>query len=205
MNNKQTAPIELIIKGGNPDKVALYGCGTCHMSATSREQAIACCAPHVCDKCGKENKSYCEDCYDKERLAKDQAQYDKAKKMSLSEYDGEWLCCDHCDEYYPDVGSLLDAHDDTEEPQTWAWGTTRMEFELDAERIISQELERQEFYEGAFDSIPAESLRKMQSFFNAWVKKQDLKSYMVDHSIVVDFELTRYSAPIQDVPVLPKA
>jgi hypothetical protein len=158
------------------------------MSARSREDAIACCAPWVCEKCGKEVKSYCEDCSKKEQFAKAQAQYDKAKKVMLSEYAGDWLCCDHCDEYYPDVDSLLDAHDDDEEPRTWAWGTIEQPFTLNANDVLCQELEQQEFYEEAFENIDGAAIDQMQNFFDAWLKKQDLKAYMIDNSVVVDFE-----------------
>lgn len=185
---KAAPPLELVLKGGDPEKIALWGCGTCHLSAKSREDAVSCCAPWVCEKCGKEVKSYCEDCSKKEQFAKSQAQYDNAKKVMLSEYAGDWLCCDHCDEYYPDVDSLLDAHDDAVELPTWAWGTTEQAFMLDAERIISDQLECQEFYEGAFDNFANGAIKEVQDFFNEWLKKQHMKAYMVDNSTVVDFE-----------------
>jgi len=186
--DKAAPPLELLLKGGDPEKIALWGCGTCHISARTREEAVACCAPWVCEKCGKEVKSYCEDCSKKEQFAKAQAQYDKAKKVMLSEYAGDWLCCDHCDEYYPDVDSLLDAHDDDEEPRTWAWGTIEQPFTLNANDVLCQELEQQEFYEEAFENIDGAAIDQMQNFFDAWLKKQDMKSYMVDYSVVVDFE-----------------
>ena len=185
---KAAPPLELVLKGGDPEKIALWGCGTCHISARTREEAIACCAPWVCEKCGKEVKSYCEDCSKKEQHERAQAQYNKAKKVMLSEYAGDWLCCDHCDEYYPDVDSLLDAHEDDMEPRTWAWGTTEHKFTLNAENIVAQQLEQDEFYEDAFDSFSKDALKELQVFLCAWAAKQDVKSYMVDNSTVVDFE-----------------
>jgi len=185
---KAAPPLELVLKGGDPEKIALWGCGTCHISARTREEAVACCAPWVCEKCGKEVKSYCEDCSKKEQFAKAQAQYDKAKKVMLSEYAGDWLCCDHCDEYYPDVDSLLDAHDDDEEPRTWAWGTTEMKFSLNAENVVCQQLEQDEFYEDALESFSKDAIKELQEFMDVWTAKQDVKSYMVDNGVVVDFE-----------------
>lgn len=185
---KAAPPLELVLKGGDPEKIALWGCGTCHMSARSREDAIACCAPWVCEKCGKETKSYCEDCSKKEQFAKAQAQYDRATKVMLSEYSEDWVCCDHCDEYYPDVDSLLDAHEDDEELPDWAWGTYEVKFNLYAERIIENELEREDFYDGAQDQISKVAVEELQTFLTAWAAKQDLKAYMVDNSVVVDFE-----------------
>jgi hypothetical protein len=185
---KAAPPLELVLKGGDPEKIALWGCGTCHISARTREEAVACCAPWVCEKCGKDVKSYCEDCSKKEQHERAQTQYDKAEKVMLSEYAGEWLCCDHCDEYYPDVDSLLDAHDDDDEPQTWAWGTYEVKFNLNAERVIEDELERDEFYDGAQDQISKVAAEELQTFLSAWSAKQDLNAYMVDNSVVVDFE-----------------
>jgi hypothetical protein len=187
---KAATPIECVQKNGDVEKTVVWACGSCKTATSTKQNALECCAPDVCEKCGKEIKrhSYCEDCSKKQQFARAQAQYDKAKKVMLSEYAGDWLCCDHCDEYYPDVDSLLDAHDDDEEPPTWAWGTEEQPFKLDAERIISDQLEYQEFYEDAFDNISVDDLREMQNFFDAWLKKQNMKSYMVDNSVVVDFE-----------------
>jgi hypothetical protein len=181
-------PIECIQKGGDPEKTVIWACGTCKLAKASKEDALECCAPYVCEKCGKEVKSYCEDCSKKKQWAREKATYDKAKKVMLSEYSGDWLFCDRCNEYHPDVDSLLDAHDDDDDPPTWAWGTTEQPFTLDAERIISDELESQEFYEDAFDNISGESLKELQTFLDAWLKKQDMKSYMVDYGTVVDIE-----------------
>ena len=187
---KAATPIECVQKGGDPDKTVVWACGTCKFTKESKESALECCAPRVCEKCGKEVKSYCEDCSKKEQFAKAQAQYDKAKKVMLSEYAGDWLCCDHCDEYYPDVDSLLDDHYDEVDPPTWAWGTYDVKFKLDAEDIIFQQLEQQEFYEGASDNFANGAIVELQRILDAWLATwtQDLKAYMVDNSVVVDFE-----------------
>ncbi len=135
--DKAATPLELVLKGGNPEKVVLWGCGTCRVTTRSHEEAVSCCAPWVCEKCGDEVKSYCKACSKKEQHARAQAQYDKAKKVLWTEYTGEWLCCDHCDEYYPDVDSLLDAHEDNAEFPTWAWGTYKNNFYINAEEPVS--------------------------------------------------------------------
>lgn len=185
---KAATPIECVQKGGDPEKTVVWACGTCKLAKESKESALECCAPYVCDQCGREIKSYCEDCSKKKQWAREKATYDKAKKVMLSEYAGDWLCCDHCDEYFPDVDSLLDAHDDEEEPPTWAWGTYEMKFTLDAEDIISQQLEQQEHYEDAFDNFANGAIKELQDFMDTWAAKQDVKSYMVDNGVVVDFE-----------------
>jgi len=184
--NKAAPPLELVLKGGDPEKVALWCCGTCKLTARSKDEAIACCAPFVCETCGKEVKSYCKECSDKEQHEKSQARYDKAKKVPWLEYDGTWLCCDHCDEYFADVDELLDAHEDNAELPTWAWGTYRQDFTLDAESIIEHGLD--EFHDGAGEDIGNADVKELQTFLDAWCKKQDVGSYFADHGVVVDFE-----------------
>ncbi len=185
-------PIECVQKGGDPEKTVVWACGTCKLAKESKQDALECCSPLVCEKCGKEYKSYCEDCTKKEQFAREQAVYDKAKKVMLSEYAGEWLCCDHCDEYYPDVDSLLDAHDDGdgEELPTWAWGTYEVKFTLDAEEIITQQLEQQEFYEEAIETFANGAIVELQRLLDTWLATwtQDTKAYFVDPSVAVDFE-----------------
>lgn len=185
---KAATPIECVQKGGDPEKTVVWACGTCKAAAMDEESARYCCSPYICEKCGKEYKSYCEDCSKKEQFARAHAQYDKAKKVMLSEYAGDWIFCDHCDEYFSDVDSLLDSHDDDAEPPVWVWGTTEQPFTLDADDIISQQLEQQEFYEDAFDNISVDALKELQGLLDAWLKKQDMKSYMVDYGVVVDIE-----------------
>jgi hypothetical protein len=183
-------PIELVQKGGDPDKTIVWACGGCKIARASKQEALECCAPWACETCGKDIKaySYCDECTGKERAAVEKAQYDAAQKVMLSEYAGEWLYCDHCNEYYEDAYALLDAHDDAEEYPTWAFGTTAQSFTLNAEDIISQQLEQQEFYEDAFSRFKAEDIKEMQDFFDAWLKKLDVQSYMVDQTVVVNFE-----------------
>lgn len=184
---KANPPLELIIKGGDANKIAVYACSVCRLTARSEEDAKMCCVPYTCDECGKEIKSYCEECSKKKQQKKDQETYDKAKKVKYADYDGQMIYCDCHDNYYWDIDEFLDAHDEPDVP-TWVWGTYQMAFSLDADEIIHDQLERQEFYEDAHESISGEAIKEMQKFFDGWKVKNPLNSYMVDHSIVVDLE-----------------
>lgn len=185
--NKANPPLELIIKGGDPEKVAVFACSVCRLTARSEEDAKMCCVPWTCETCGKEIKSYCEECSRKKQQVKDQATYDKATKVKYSEYKGQMLFCDHCDEYFWDLDGYLE-HDESPDIRTWAWGTYQQAFSLDAEDIIQNQLENGDFNEDAFESVPGDAIKEMQSFFDGWVVKNPLNSYMQDHSIVVDLE-----------------
>jgi hypothetical protein len=187
---KAAPPIELIVKGGDPEKISLYACGSCRLSTKTREEAISCCAPYVCETCGAEVKSYCEPCSKKEQAKKSQAVYDKAKKVTYKEYDGQMLFCDHCDEYFWDLDTFLDAHNDVDDEDfpTWAWGTYQVDFALNANDVICGALESQEFYDDADQNIEKESVKEMQEFFDAWCERNPLNSYSQDMSVVVDLE-----------------
>ena len=179
------APLELILKGGDSNKTIVWACGTCHFTRSSQADALECCAPFICEKCGKTNKSYCEACVKKAQDAKAQERYDKAQKVPYAEYTGEMICCPHCNEYYSDVDAYLYAHDDSD-VHTWVWGTYAMPLTLNAEQVIYDQLEQQEFYENAAENIPKDALKEMQEFFDAWLKKYGLTSYMEDNDVVVD-------------------
>ncbi len=183
-------PLELVLKGGDASKVVLWGCGKCRLSTTSYEAAVACCAPHFCETCGVQIKSYCEACSKKKEHARNKALWDKAKKVMLSEYPESWVYCDHCSEYYADAWELIEDHEDLddEDVPVWVYGTYEVKFSLDAREIVCEELERQEFYDGADEHIKTEAFQELQDFLDAWCKRQDLTAYMVDHGTVVDIE-----------------
>lgn len=183
-------PLELVLKGGDATKVVLWGCGKCHLSKTSYEDAVACCAPHFCETCGVQIKSYCEACSKKKEHARNKAAWEKAKKVMLSEYAENWVYCDHCSEYYADAWELIEDHEDLddEDVPTWVYGTYEVKFSLDAREIVCEELERQEFYEDADENIKTEAFQELQDFLDGWSKRQDLTAYMVDHGTVVDIE-----------------
>jgi hypothetical protein len=188
--SKAAPPLELVLKGGDPNKIAIWGCGTCHNAAATPEMALECCAPWKCETCGVELKPhhYCDACSEKELQAREKATYDKAKHVTLEVYPGDMLFCAHCDEYFWDVGEFLDSHDDGTDIPTWCYGTYETPFSLDAESIIDQQLEQQEFYEDAIGNVSGEAVKEMQSFFDGWLVKNRLTSYMVDHSVVVDLD-----------------
>jgi hypothetical protein len=187
---KAAKPLELIIKGGDPEKIAVWACGTCRITARSADEALSCCAPWVCEECGKEVKSYCEDCSKKKQHAKEQEAYNKAEKVPYEKYSGEMIYCDHCENFYNDVDEFLDGHDDCalEDIPEWAWGTYEKLLSFDADDFVCVELENNEMHEDARDSISQEAIDEMQEFFNAWNKRNPVKSYFPDHAVVVDLE-----------------
>lgn len=185
---KAAPPLEMVLKGGDPNKVVIWGCGTCKISASSFEQAQSCCAPWVCEECGKEVTSYCKECSDKKQWAKDKALYDKAKKVTYAEYAGVMLYCDHCENYYDDVDGFLDGHDDTDDPPTWAWGTYEKKFRIDADDMLEGQLEREEMHEDAMSHYSKEAITALQLMLDSWTENNPVNTYYPDNDVVVDLD-----------------
>ena len=180
--------LELVLK--NTDEVVAWACGVCKYTRHSYQEAELCCKPYICEVCNStcSTQYFCSDCTKKKSQEREQKQYDEAKKVTYGDYLGEWIYCDCCCEYFADVDSFLDSHQDHESIPTWVWGTTESNFDLDAERIISDQLESQDFYEGAFDSIPRNEIYKLQLFMDNWRTDNKLLSYQADFSTVVQLD-----------------
>lgn len=87
------------------------------------------------------------------------------------------------DGYFSDMDALLDhcEQNDLEVPK-YVYACTENSFRMDAEELVSGELEAQEFYDGAFDHITAEQLKELDVFLEAWAKKVNLVCFIVDYS-----------------------
>lgn len=185
---KAATPIECVQKGGDPNKTVVWACGSCHYSKSSREEALECCSPNVCDSCGQEYKSYCEPCTNKKRFEQEKAVYDKAKKVPYADYGGDMLYCEHCENFFPDADSFMDGHQEEEEPPSWAWATEEKAFRMNAEDVLYSQLEREEMHEEAFDNIGKEALSTFQAMLDAWTATNEIVSYFPDYSVVVDLD-----------------
>ena len=187
--SKAAAPLETVLKGGDPEKTVVWACGTCKRATDTRESAVECCAPNICDACGNVfGGFYCIPCSIQRGFDKDKQVYDNAKKVPYASYGGGMLYCDHCEKYFSDVDELFDDHDDVEELPTYAWGTEEMTFSINAEEMVADTLERLEFHDDAIDNVSADALKELQVFLDAWAAKQKLTSYLVDFGVVVEFD-----------------
>jgi hypothetical protein len=68
----------------------------------------------------------------------------------------------------------------------YVWACTKSQLSLNANDIIRNELEAQEFREGAFDQVV--NINELQAAMDKWLKKQDLEAWSVDETRAVILE-----------------
>jgi|WetSurMetagenome_2_1015567.scaffolds.fasta_scaffold36353_6 hypothetical protein len=177
------------LTGVTPDgkQCSVWACSVCKIAAHSEHEAEECCKPKLC-ACGnavKMNYTVCTQCYHAAEVRRDQDRFDKAKKVKWTEYEGQMLYCDHNDKFYPDVESLLDEFYGDDDPPEWAYGTIDKIFSMDAQTIVEDELERQEWFEDAIDHLTF--VKELQTALDA-AAAQIPSAYETDYSTVVTFE-----------------
>lgn len=185
-------PFELTGKTPDGKTASVWACGKCLRFAPmdpSKEAAEKCCQPTLC-ACGAEVGGFgskCDACWKKERDAKDQAVFDKAKKTPHLAYAGSMLFCECCEKFFHEVDELLDEHWHHEKAlPTWAWACTETRLKIDASEVLADELERREWFEDAADYIPGDLSALQRELDSAAAAIPPC--YWADHSEVVTFE-----------------
>lgn len=151
---------------------------------------------HICPKCGKEtgkstwcNDEFCRIKRDKESELK---LYEKATKYTLNSAPKEsieYFYSEHFgydDGYFIDIDSLEDyCHENHIEIPKFVWGTREKTLSMDAESIVSNELE--EWYEDAFDRVDNSELSKLQIAMDDFCKSCGVGSYYeVDYKVCIE-------------------
>jgi len=148
---KMTSPIV--------ETVDLYRCCVCRARYDDEEDARKCCH---CPKCGqRRERAWCHPCADKEHEAREKADFDKAKKIALGDYEGEYVNVDGLGRHFAngaDEGGYLavDALDDAWAPEdrpAYVWGVQPMpapSFDLSEE--IQRDLES-EYHESVIENV----------------------------------------------------
>jgi hypothetical protein len=200
----EVEPIPFVLKGTG--QLHGFACPTCKKVYTSafgdfdekseetvRDVARRCCADKECQDCGKVSGDskyiymYCVECRAKRDDQRRQELFEKAEKIELRKYNGEFLCWE--DEFFSDVWELYDhcmeAVEEGEEPEcpSFVWGCSPIKFGMDAGRIIEAACE--EHHEEAYDRIDGKSFDELQVFLDSWCAKQGITSYEVDRSVAV--------------------
>lgn len=157
--------LELVLKGGDAEKVVAVACGKCRIVAVNRQAAEQCCAPYDCDMCGQKCEgrwTRCESCRQKVHAKRDQERFDKAKKIQLKDYDFEYVCIDG-EETTRSVDDVLDRNEDLDPDDDgyirWAWACRPESWpHFDARDIIYSHCE--DLFEDASEDLDAEALQK---------------------------------------------
>jgi hypothetical protein len=116
--------IELFHSDGK--SAGVFYCEKCRIVARTKELAEQCCRPNIC-ACGKECEKYwtkCKECIDRERDAKEQAQFEAAKKIQAKDYNGFLSRDGFGSDGYASIDDMLDDPDCPE----WAWATKEVRF-----------------------------------------------------------------------------
>ena len=196
MGEPGAEPIALTRAGAA--EVIAYACGKCgtvagsvmaHGDAEARHRAVKCCAPSVCQDCGKpterRHRLRCRDCEMDANWMREAKRFAAATVVDSTSYTGP-VFDESCDEYAGSLDEAIerieDEDDDTERAfYVYACDVVKLP-QLDAEDIISAHCERAEMHEDAHENCDAKSL---QAALDAWHAEQKVESWMVDYSRVI--------------------
>jgi len=220
---EEVEPLVLVVQG--TEKPCGYACPTCKKvyvsayddpsekaMATVRDVAQRCCAEKVCQDCGKisgDSKyvyTVCAECRAKNDAEREAKRFEKAKKVPLSDYDGETLYWE--ENYYNDVWELYDhCVDNTEEGEEpdfpeYVWACKRVPFTLDADRMVSDECEYNH-HDEAYDRIPRSEIADLQVFLDGWCEQQGVTTYEQDTgtAVLIPPPPKDYQDGLEDTPV----
>lgn len=185
--------VSSLVKKGSDEEVALY-CGKCGIvyRLVDREGAEKCCKPNICEDCNtpivdKDRRFWkiCRKCEDARYEKKERDAFDKAEKVKLSDYKGEYLHrIGFSGEGYIPTGDIDDQWEEEGMPE-YAWACERMGFHrLDADAILENELS-----DYAEDSIEQLDVTGLQKVIDEWLKKQDFVNYRPINKAVLLSEL----------------
>lgn len=147
--------------------------------------ADECCAPEVC-ACGRpkaDGWTVCHVCRRESEIKKERALYDKAKKVTLSEYTGDWVFSStNC--HFGDEGFLAVTEVDLDDEDTpdWVWGCYPEQASGDIDEWIREHV-LGEHHENAADHVDAGLVEAMQKILN--VALEECVTYRQDTSVVV--------------------
>ncbi len=188
MSNEVKPPIEFV-SDCSPKLDSFWRCGTCFQQCPTKETAIACCAPKLCADCSTPVHktpffiARCALCKYRSDYARTKALFDKAIKVTPDEYTGEMICLEGDDTYFHSYEDMLDHYESRDQaPPDYVWGTDEMSLaRFDVDALLESQLE--EHHEEAYEHLV--DIEGLQTFLDAWVAKQTIKSYMVNTSVAV--------------------
>jgi hypothetical protein len=191
-------PYEIVEKDSG--KSVGWACGVCrmldthamfgHAEGAALRAATECCDKR-CEDCGVkiEIRGYtvCKSCRANREVEKEAQAFEKAKKVSLSEYDGEFVYIDGAyNEGYitPDEVEEYVRYELPEgvTPPTYAWGIVKERAEYDVAEHV-REYVFNNHHEDAEDWIDDTLLDAAQTIVNVALK--DVASYHYDHQVAV--------------------
>lgn len=197
-------PFELVVKGS--EHLVGYACHKCGAAFLvhkrkdpalyeaerkhQREQAAEHCVK-ACP-CGQLiERSYhlrCNACYAQMEADKEKARFEKAKKLTIEEYDGPVYWDGHSgdigDGYFSDVEALLDyCEQEGRDVPEYAWACDKEEMKLNADGIVENATSN--MFEDAYDHVPNKDIVSLQAYLDVWCKEVGLVTWSDDHGRAV--------------------
>lgn len=181
------APIELVRKGDDNQKVLAYACSFCGTVRGTYTDAERHCLPRTCSKCKRLcNSRYavvCSKCSSEERRRVEAARFRKADKVSVRRYEREYVFVeDRIMSVEEAEDELLERSDEDE--ALWAYAAKRVPWTLpNAADLIEDMYERMGMDEGRpLDPKP------LQGLIDQWAATlPESNWYEEDTSLVVVF------------------
>lgn len=178
--------LELVVKGEDPEKVAVFACGECRRACYNQQHAEECCTPHPCEGgCGvmipRGSWLTCDEC----RLAKDDAKQTKAlsaaRRIPVADYAHDIVCL----EYHPDESDYVPT-EDVGEDYSWAWACIPLPWPVPDMVDAVESLLEGEFPEDA--RFPKG--QELQTVVNEWCVENLGPSgyYTIDKTSIVIFD-----------------
>jgi hypothetical protein len=172
---------------GDYKSAGVWYCSKCRYTARTADEAERCCGPKLCDVCGKEiekdrpYRAWCASCAKKNEDAKEKARFDKARKVTLAEYENDVVTLGNGDDYI-----------DLDELATGEHGTPEYVYGVRTDAIKMREIDEETLYSGnlsdgfelsdlpGFDEL-LDSINKKIRDWNAMPNR----SYEEDTTVVV--------------------
>jgi hypothetical protein len=189
--------LELIVKGGDSERVVATACGKCKIVAINEYIAKQCCMPRACGRCGKPSPQYwmlCDDCRTADADEKERQLFEKATKVLLADYDHEYVSLPGSDEY-PGIDEVMELNENIAagrescsrlrtSPIDWAFAVQSSPWGRPcADSVIEQICD--DLYESAHERLDADSLQKVM---DEWLESQGPSyCFTEDRSRVVIF------------------
>lgn len=162
----------------------VYICDKCSKVYCDEYVANICCKQYHCEVCGKETQQYhlkCPECQEK-------ARYDKAKKMTIGEYEAEFsgnMVYDGND-YYSSVEELLETYtwgnrEESDMPN-YCYGTIRVYMKLEPDEILrhmEEELDCEDV------EISEDGYKEFREFAKAWNEKHQQYCYFMNDDVII--------------------
>ena len=183
--------IELYHQDGK--SAGVHYCEKCRCVKRTREEADKCCEPTKCQYCGKETgRQYylaCESCDRANQEKNERERFEKAKKLTQSEWDG-WVYLDGTgrDGYSESLSDFWDNweldHDEGDEKPEYVWACKKNHFAVADVSDITERIGANAYDD--FDTCDLNGLDDLKAAIEKFNEaNKDVVSYEPDYGVAI--------------------